>query len=334
MFDKGKPIAGRKARYIDDDIRANNEAIEAAVGFGHDFATGSTQTGEHNDGAAKIYAGDTAPTTKEDGIRALNAGDVGKRLWLDTSVTPNVLKVLTAIGTPNTWTAIGHLAGDTVRLSESASDPAAVENIGFIYTKAANSKTELFMRLDAGGSVVQLTKNALLYLNNAKLDNDTYLKALNEAGNGDVDLIKASADDVPVLAAGAELAAAINDEAEDLAIPDKKYVDDQIAAETTANAPAMCKAWLRWTVSGTTYTIQDSYNVESLVRDAVGQLTVTFTTPFANANYAVAGTIELERHLINDMVRTPSTYKFRIRFGTDTLRDNDSSGSLIFMGTQ
>jgi len=111
MFDKGKPIAGRKARYIDDDIRANNEAIEAAVGFGHDFATGSTQTGEHNDGAAKIYAGDTAPTTKEDGIRALNAGDVGKRLWLDTSVTPNVLKVLTAIGTPNTWTATGSLSG-------------------------------------------------------------------------------------------------------------------------------------------------------------------------------------------------------------------------------
>jgi hypothetical protein len=230
MFDKGKPIAGRKARYIDDDIRANNEALEDAINFGHDFATGSTQTGEHNDGSAKIYSAAVAPTTKEDGVTALNAGDVGKRLWLDTSVTPNVLKVLTAIGTPNTWTAIGHLAGDTVRLSESASDPAAVENIGFIYTKAANSKTELFMRLDAGGSVVQLTKNALLYLNNAKLDNDTYLKALNEAGNGDVDLIKASADDVPVLAAGAQLAEAIDSEAEDLAIPDKKYVDDQIDA--------------------------------------------------------------------------------------------------------
>lgn len=239
-FDKGKPIAGRKARYIDDDIRANNEAIEAAVGFGHDFATGSTQTGEHNDGAAKIYAGDTAPTTKEDGIRALNADDVGKRLWLDTSVTPNVLKVLTAIGTPNTWTAIGHLAGDTVRLSESASDPAAVENIGFIYTKAANSKTELFMRLDAGGSVVQLTKNALLYLNNAKLDNDTYLKARNAAGNGDVGLIKAGSRGVPVLAAGAELAATAHGNSPDLAIINKSYLasekNDLIGAGVLKNA--------------------------------------------------------------------------------------------------
>jgi len=110
-WDQGVPAAGEKARYIDDKIRSNNEAIEAAVGFGHDFATGSTQTGEHNDGSAKIYAGDTAPTTKEDGITVLNADDVGKRLWLDTSVTPNVLKVLTAIGTPNTWTATGSLSG-------------------------------------------------------------------------------------------------------------------------------------------------------------------------------------------------------------------------------
>jgi hypothetical protein len=131
-FDKGKPIAGRKARYIDDDIRANNEAIEAAVGFGHDFATGSTQTGEHNDGAAKIYAGDTAPTTKEDGIRALNADDVGKRLWLDTSVTPNVLKVLTAIGTPNTWTSIAQLMGmldEDDMASDSDTLPATQQSV-------------------------------------------------------------------------------------------------------------------------------------------------------------------------------------------------------------
>lgn len=132
MFDKGKPIAGRKARYIDDDIRANNEAIEAAVGFGHDFATGSTQTGEHNDGAAKIYAGDTAPTTKEDGITVLNADDVGKRLWLDTSVTPNVLKVLTAIGTLNTWTSIAQLMGmldEDDMASDSDELPATQQSI-------------------------------------------------------------------------------------------------------------------------------------------------------------------------------------------------------------
>jgi len=126
------------------------------------------------------------------------------------------------------------LAGDNVRLSESASDPAAVENIGFIYTKAANGKTELFMRLDAGGSVVQLTKNALLYLNNAKLDNDTYLKARNAAGNGDVDLIKAGRNeaddaDVAVLPDAARLATnAAPTEATQIA--NKKYVDDQIAS--------------------------------------------------------------------------------------------------------
>jgi len=131
-WDKGKPIAGRKARYVDDDIRANNDAIEAAIHFGHDFATGSTQTGEHNDGSAKIYSAAAAPTTKEDGVTALNADDVGKRLWLDTSVTPNVLKVLTAIGTPNTWTAIGSLSGlldEDDMASDSDELPATQQSI-------------------------------------------------------------------------------------------------------------------------------------------------------------------------------------------------------------
>lgn len=215
------------------------------------------------------------------------------------------------------------------------SDPAPGANKGALYIKDVGGVAELFFQDEVDNPVQLTTGGKLNAAALGALPADTYLTAVDTAtGESTVNLIKASADDVPVLAAGAELAAAINDEAEDLAIPDKKYVDDQIAAETTANAPAMCKAWLRWTVSGITYTIQDSYNVESLVRNAVGQLTVTFTTPFANANYAVAGTVELERHLINDMVRTPSTYKFRIRFGTDTMRDSDSSGSLIFMGTQ
>lgn len=229
-------------------------------------------------------------------------------------------------------------AGEHAKVTLNApleADPAPGANKGALYIKDVGGVAELFFQ-DEVDNPVQLTTGGKL---NAAvlgaLPADTYLTAVDTAtGESTVNLIKASADDVPVLAAGAELAAAINDEAEDLAIPDKKYVDDQIAAETTANAPAMAKAWLRWTVSGTTYTIQDSYNVESLVRNAQGQLTVTFTTPFANAHYAVAGTVELERHLINDLVRTTSTYKFRIRFGTDTMRDNDSSGSLIFMGTQ
>jgi len=108
-FDKGKPIAGRKARYIDDDIRANNDALEDAIDFGHDFATGSTQTGEHNDGSAKIYSAAVAPTTKEDGSTALDADDVGKRLWYDTG--NSLLKILTAIGSPNTWTSVAQLIG-------------------------------------------------------------------------------------------------------------------------------------------------------------------------------------------------------------------------------
>jgi len=131
-FDSTQPAAGIKARYLDDYCADNFNYLEGAIGFGHDFSSGGTQTGEHNDGSAKIYSAAVAPTTKEDGVRALNAGDVGKRLWLDTSVTPNVLKVLTAIGTPNTWTATGSLSGlldEDDMASDSDELPATQQSI-------------------------------------------------------------------------------------------------------------------------------------------------------------------------------------------------------------
>lgn len=48
-WDKTIPIAGRKARYIDDDIRTNNAGIEAAFDLQHKFTTGGVLTGEHED---------------------------------------------------------------------------------------------------------------------------------------------------------------------------------------------------------------------------------------------------------------------------------------------
>ena len=58
--------------------------------------------------------------------------------------------------------------------------------------------------MDASGNVIQLTKDS--YINNAYLvlPNNTYLTAVDAAGTGTVNLIKASTDDVPVLGDGAE----------------------------------------------------------------------------------------------------------------------------------
>jgi hypothetical protein len=51
------------------------------------------------------------------------------------------------------------------------------------------------------------------------------------------------------------------------------------------NHESACKAW--GTFAGATGTIEDSYNVTSVVRDSEGDYTVTIANDFANANYAI-----------------------------------------------
>lgn len=45
-------------------------------------------------------------------------------------------------------------------------------------------------------------------------------------------------------------------------------------------------AWVNWV--GTTGAIRSSYNVSSVTRTSTGYYTVTFATPMADANYAIA----------------------------------------------
>jgi hypothetical protein len=46
------------------------------------------------------------------------------------------------------------------------------------------------------------------------------------------------------------------------------------------------KAWIIFTVSGTTVTVRDSYNVSSVTRNGVGDYSINFTTAFSSAYYA------------------------------------------------
>jgi hypothetical protein len=46
-WDKDKPAGSTKLRNADDDLRANNAALETAISEGHEFATGGNQTGKH-----------------------------------------------------------------------------------------------------------------------------------------------------------------------------------------------------------------------------------------------------------------------------------------------
>ena len=48
------------------------------------------------------------------------------------------------------------------------------------------------------------------------------------------------------------------------------------------------KAWIVFTISGTTVTVRDSYNVTSVTRNGVGDYSINLTTAFSSAYYAVA----------------------------------------------
>ena len=52
------------------------------------------------------------------------------------------------------------------------------------------------------------------------------------------------------------------------------------------------KAWVNWGVSGTTVTVNNSYNVTSVTRVGTGDYTVNFTNAMPNANYVVSGTCQ------------------------------------------
>lgn len=63
--------------------------------------------GEHRQGSAVCWIQDTEPTTRPDASTSLTSDDLG-RIWLDT--TNHAFRILTAIGTSNTWTTVAEVA--------------------------------------------------------------------------------------------------------------------------------------------------------------------------------------------------------------------------------
>jgi len=105
-----------------------------------------------------------------------------------------------------------------------------------LYTKTVSGASEWFWE-DSAGNEHQLTSGGALNVSIAEilglLTNDTYFTAIDEAGTGTVDLIKAGKNeaddtDVAILPDESRLA---TDAAptEDTQLPNKKYVDDQVA---------------------------------------------------------------------------------------------------------
>ncbi len=191
------------------------------------------------------------------------------------------------IGVANPWgsESSGDETGEHAKVTLHApiSDPSNVANKGHLYIKDVNSKAELHFQ-DEDGDAIQLTSGGeVLFGSLSSIAKNTYLKAIDNAGTGTIDLIKGNASDKPVIKAGAELSTS-GDPTAAAGIACKEYVDEQIAANATP-ATQLCKAWVTHNSSGVKQGT--GYNIATVVRNGTGDYTVTFDTAFADANYAV-----------------------------------------------
>jgi len=88
------------------EIRDLRKGLRIRLSKEHVALAANSAGGEHKQGSAVAWIQATEPTTRPDGETALTSADLG-RIWVDTA--NKAIKVLTAVGTPNTWTPAGAL---------------------------------------------------------------------------------------------------------------------------------------------------------------------------------------------------------------------------------
>ena len=165
--------------------------------------------------------GTDAPSTIDDKIRETRDG-YQERL--------NVDHYFALTGSSLSDSAIGQHR--QIEFYGPISTPSDAANKSWLYSKDVSSKTE-FHWLDEDGNELQITNAGTLNISSddllGTLTNETYFTAVNAAGDGTVDLIKANSSDVAVLPDGSEMASTTAPTA-DADISNKKYVDDQCDA--------------------------------------------------------------------------------------------------------
>ncbi len=147
-----------------------------------------------------------------------------------------VLELLTVdhyIGVANPWgsESSGDETGEHAKVTLHApiADPSNVANKGHLYIKDVNSKAELHFQ-DEDGDAIQLTSGGeVLFGSLSSIGKDTYLKAIDNAGTGTIDLIKGNASDKAVVKAGAELSTS-GDPTTAAGIACKEWVEGQVAS--------------------------------------------------------------------------------------------------------
>jgi len=240
-WDKTRCHEGILAPDLNDDIRANYEAIEADLNREHKFSTGGTAADQiiHRQGSARCFFQATAPAKRLDGVTAFTSDDNGS-VWIDSD--NNKTYILTDYSVP-TWTAIEDVTIATLLAAARQFAEAVTFDKAAVLSKAPT-----------------LTEGIAA--------NDSYLQARNVADDGNVNLIKAGANDLPTLPDSAEMASSAAP-VEDEAIANKKYVDDQI---TAIQDPAYA--------GGESHSFIGGLGIKMGIAAGIGA--VTFGAPFAN----------------------------------------------------
>ncbi len=157
------------------------------------------------------------------------------------------------------------------------SSPGTVaENHGQLFIKDVNSKAELHW-IDEDEQEIQLTSAGSF---NTALANDTYFTAVDNAGTGTVDLIKADTNDVAVVPDNSQTATNAAPTS-DTGIVNKKYVDDNVGS---ANYTPTSYA------GGESVTFPNGLIMKmgfKAVNDNTGDVTTTFSAAFPNAAVSV-----------------------------------------------
>ena len=217
-------------------------------------------------------AGTDNPTEADDRMREIKAAFV-ERLDIDHYWTASATSTYDATDTGKHRYVTFQGPND---LTSMAADESA------IFSKNVSSVTE-FHWIDESDNVLQITSGGTLNIVSADLlgtlANDTYFTAVDAAGTGTVDLIKANASDVAVIPDGSELATSGAPTA-DADIANMKYVVDQVAA---IQDPAYS--------GGESHAFDGGLIVKGGTHGVNGSQGITFGTAFPNAVIMAGATI-------------------------------------------
>lgn len=230
----------------------------------HETLATASAGGVHKQGSARAFFQDAAPTTQVDGT-AWDSGDTGS-LWFDTNSSPdNLAYVLTDSASTGTWTL---LSTSTIAEIVAASHVwAAAQTFSGLITANAG------VALGAGDDLVGSATSAI------------NMNAFDVDENG-VGTIGTSFD----ISSTVVVVGTLDDDTMGTATDTTIATSESIKAYVDTTIPI--KAWAKFTGRGTagTATLNGSAGITSIVRQSnAGEYTITFSTAFSDAHYAVTG---------------------------------------------